>query len=274
MILDTEEQVIIRVHGPSDGPTLVYLPGLHGDWTLIASFRKALGQRVRFIETAYPDTLSWSLDDHAAAVEAALHQHGISAGWILAESFGSQVTWPLVRRQQFNIEGIILAGGFVRHPARWAAKVSGRWLASMPLAVIKTMLNGYARVAPWRFRRDPETASSIYDYINHLTERRRQALIHRLNLVAKSDFCLTATHMDVPLFALTGFWDPIVPWFFVRDWLRKKCPTLRQWKLLYRADHNVLGTASTLAAQTVLHWMQVTSPKPVPSPNYNPSHKW
>ena len=37
------ECVEVRVHGAEPLPTLIYLPGLHGDWTLIGSFRKALG---------------------------------------------------------------------------------------------------------------------------------------------------------------------------------------------------------------------------------------
>ena len=256
MILDTEQQVITRIHGPACGPTLVYLPGLHGDWTLIGSFRKALDRRVRFIEIAYPDTVSWTLDDHAAAVEKALAKTGVSAAWVLSESFSSQVVWPLAVRGRFKIEGVILAGGFVRHPARWAAKLSGRWLASIPLKAIRTVLIGYGKLAPWRFRREPETAACIYDYIDRISDEKRQALVHRLDLLAESDFCAAATHLNLPIFALTGFWDPIVPWFYVRRWLRKKCPSLREFKVLWRADHNVLGTAPEAAAETILHWMQ------------------
>jgi hypothetical protein len=30
-----QERLEVRVHGAASWPTLVYLPGLHGDWTLI-----------------------------------------------------------------------------------------------------------------------------------------------------------------------------------------------------------------------------------------------
>ena len=62
----------MRVHGDAATPTLVYLPGLHGDWTLIGRFRKTLGNRVRFVEVTYPRTLEWSLEDYATGVEKAL----------------------------------------------------------------------------------------------------------------------------------------------------------------------------------------------------------
>ena len=38
----------MRVHGDASLPTLIYLPGLHGDWTLVSSFRAAIAGRVRF----------------------------------------------------------------------------------------------------------------------------------------------------------------------------------------------------------------------------------
>src|SRR5947209_8660937 len=87
----TRESLQLRIHGSPALPTLIYLPGLHGDWTLIGRFRRALGNRVRFVEVTYPRTLDWSLADYAAGVEAALSSSRINTGWILAESFGSQV---------------------------------------------------------------------------------------------------------------------------------------------------------------------------------------
>ena len=81
----------MRVYGPpTQQPTLIYLPGLHGDWTLVSGFRRALAGRVRFVETTYPRTLTWSLEDYAAGIEAGLAERGISRGWLLGESFSSQ----------------------------------------------------------------------------------------------------------------------------------------------------------------------------------------
>src|SRR5687767_6510933 len=112
-------QLQVRVHGEADKPTLIYLPGLHGDWTLVGSFRAAVKDRVRFVEFTYPRTETWSLRDHAEAIIAALEKHGIKEGWILAESFGSVLAWTVVElaaQRGIAIRGIILAGGFVRYP--------------------------------------------------------------------------------------------------------------------------------------------------------------
>jgi len=122
----TEESVQIRIYGSPALPTLIYLPGLHGDWTLIGRFRRALGDRARFVEITYPRTLDWSLNDYGAAVEAALIAQGITAGWILGESFGSQVVWPLLERGNLKVAAVILAGGFVRHPIIWGVRAASR----------------------------------------------------------------------------------------------------------------------------------------------------
>jgi hypothetical protein len=58
----------------------------------------------------------------------------------------------------------------------------------------------------------------------------------------------------VPVYALTGFLDPIVPWFLVRPWLKRNCRALREYRIL-RADHTVLSTASKAAADLVVQWM-------------------
>ena len=45
--LSMDEQLQLRIKGEASLPTLVYLPGLHGDGTLIGGFLRALGGRVR-----------------------------------------------------------------------------------------------------------------------------------------------------------------------------------------------------------------------------------
>ena len=112
------EELQLRVHGAASLPTLIYLPGLHGDWTLAGGFLRALGGQARFVEMTYPRTLTWSLEDYAAAIETALARAGIPDGWLLGESFGSQPLWALVGRGKFPARGVILAGGFVKHPMR------------------------------------------------------------------------------------------------------------------------------------------------------------
>jgi pimeloyl-ACP methyl ester carboxylesterase len=248
------QEVELRVHGGAALPTLVYLPGLHGDWTLIGGFRKAVAGRVRFVEMTYPRTLAWSLDDYGAGVERALARAGIRGGWLLGESFGSQVAWALTARGGFQTEGLILAGGFVRHPMRRGVRLAERLVGSISLGLLTRLIFGYARVARFRFRREPEVLAAIGEFIARRTELDRQAAQHRLHLLAANDPGALARRIQVPVFALSGVLDPIVPWFLVRPWLKRHCRALREYRIL-RADHNVLSTASRASADLVVGWM-------------------
>ncbi len=249
------EKLEMRVHGDAALPTLVYLPGLHGDWTLVGSFRHAVRDQLRFVEMTYPRTLSWSLDDYAQAIETALVERGITRGWLLGESFGSQVLWRLVGRSRFQAEAVILAGGFVRYPMRWGVRLAECLGGSIPLSLITRILFGYAQAARFRYRHSPETLANIHEFIARRTERDRQAAVHRLRLIARNDPRPIARRVQAPVYGLTGLIDPVVPWCCVRPWLSKNCPSLREYRIIMGGDHNVLGTCAQGAAEQILQWM-------------------
>jgi len=249
----------MRVHGDAGTPTLIYLPGLHGDWTLIGRFRKALKQRVRFVEVTYPRTLEWSLEDYAAGVEAALADRGINRGWVLAESFSSSVAWRLVSRKNFRIDGLVLAGGFVQHPMIWAVRYAEWFCGAVSLAALIRILFGYARLARWRHRNSPEMIEGLNEFLARRTRLDQEAAKHRLHLLTKNDPRNIANQAQVPIYAVTGLVDPIVPWVFVRRWLKKNCRDLRDYQVITLSDHNVLGNAAEKSAEQVLKWMMVVS---------------
>jgi len=250
-----EEELQVRIHGDATLPTLIYLPGLHGDWTLIGSFRKAVDGRVRFVEITYPRTLTWSLDDYAAAIETTLVQNSINGGWLLGESYGSQILWALVARGKFPVQGVILAGGFVKHPMRMAVRMAEKFTGRVSMAIFVWIIFGYAKIARYRYRRSPETLAKIDEFVVRRTDLDRRAAQHRLHLIAQYDPRPIARRTALPVFGLSGFLDPIVPWPFTRRWLRKNCPALREYKIIRRADHNVLSTAPREAAQQILDWV-------------------
>jgi pimeloyl-ACP methyl ester carboxylesterase len=245
----------IRIHGEAALPTLIYLPGLHGDWLLVTRFRLAVAGRVRFVEFSYPHSVTWSVADFAAAVAEELRGHGIVKGWVLAESFGSQVAWGLLQTEGFRAEGLILAGGFVRHPWPVAVRVTEWLLRRLPLGVLTAVVSGYAVAARWRFKQDPEVMGALREFRARWGEPLRRAAAHRTHLVANNDPRPLARAVRVPVFALTGAWDPVVPWPPVRRWLRRECPGWRGSRVVWSADHNVLGTGTAAAAEQVLWWL-------------------
>lgn len=250
-----EKKLQLRIHGDKSLPTLIYLPGLHGDWTLAGGFLQALNGRARFVEITYPRTLAWSLDDYAAAIETALDQNGIKSGWLLGESFGSQPLWALVGRAKFPAQGVILAGGFVKHPMRWAVRLAERLTGRMSNRLFVWIIFSYAKIARLRYRKSPGVLARIDEFVERRTELDRRAAQHRLHLIANFDPRPIARQTKLPVYALTGILDPIVPWPFVWRWLKRNCPGLRDYKIIKRADHNVLGTGARRSTEQILEWV-------------------
>jgi pimeloyl-ACP methyl ester carboxylesterase len=256
--LSGPEQIQQRAHGDGSLPALIYLPGLHGDWTLVSSFRASMKGQVRFVEFAYPCRTDWLLDDYAQAIVDSLVNTGITEGWILAESFSSQVAWKILERadERFRPLGLILAGGFVRHPI--TPGVHGFHAAHrlMPNCCFGALLKFYACYARLRHRHAPETLASIAEFVARRTEADRAAIGSRYPLIADHDPREIAQRAMLPVYALTGFFDPIVPWPFVHPWLQKNCPGFRERRIIFKADHNVLGTAPQKSAEQILQWMK------------------
>jgi cephalosporin-C deacetylase-like acetyl esterase len=138
-----------------------------------------------------------------------------------------------------------------------AARVAG----GVSLTLLTRVLFGYARLIRARYAKSPEVLAEIETFIARRTELDRQAAVHRLRLIADSDFCDIAKATKAPVFAITGWLDPVVPWMFVRQWLRRNCPTLREYKILWIGDHNVLSTAANKSADQVVQWMNSTPAK-------------
>jgi len=263
------EELQIRVFGDAALPALIHLPGLHGDWTLVTGFRIALKYRVRFVEITYPRSLSWSIDDYTNAIEHALLSQGITHGWLIGESFGSQFAWELMAgnlpgtsrfqmdggKARFKVDGIILAAGFVKHPWKHGPGLL-RWIGE------KTTMKQYARelklyacYARFRHRRSPEVLASTDEFVARRTDLDRQAMRHRLTLLDQYDPRPIARQTRVPVYYLAGCVDPLVPSFLVRRWLRRNCPGYRTGKTFWLADHNVLGSCPARTADLVIKWI-------------------
>jgi pimeloyl-ACP methyl ester carboxylesterase len=250
----------IRVHGADTLRTLIYLPGLHGDWTLVSSFREAVAGHVRFVEFVYPSDCALTLEDYGRQIIAALKAEGIRGGWLLGESFGSQVLWELIR-QGYAAEGLILAGGFVRFPFLWGLASARHLCGSRATWPLKFMLWVYPRYARFRHRSAPVTLAAIDEFVRRrAAPGDREAMTHRMALIAASDPRPVAAACRVPVYSLSGFWDPIVFWGPVRRWLRASCPAFRQDRPLFWADHTVLATQPDAACRQILEWMSESLP--------------
>lgn len=251
--------VSIRVHDGA-GPTVIYLPGIHGDWGLIGAFRRALGGRVRFVEFAYSKD-EVTMERLAELVHSELKAHGVHAGWLLGQSFGSQVAWALMARG-FKADGVVLAGGFVKHPWPWGARLFRALLSGVPAAVVNPAYLGYTVLCNKLARRGPEEAEELLAFARNRGGKEWAAMSWRLSLIALSDPRAIARAMSNPVHYLGGMIDPLVPWPIVIRWLKRECPGYKGEVIIRSADHNVLGSSPRESAERVLAW--VTPIKQVP----------
>jgi pimeloyl-ACP methyl ester carboxylesterase len=259
----SDEHLQLRVHGDSSLPTLIHLPGLHGDWTLLGPFRTALNGRARFVESTYPRRFEWSLQDYAGAGEAGLLEHGITSGWILGESFSSLVAWQFLARQRapdraaaFHVSGLILVGGFVRHPWPWAVRFAHCTSRIVSLKLLRNLCRLYARAARRRCGDCPAAVAELDEFVERrANEADRQVMTCRYTLIAQGDPRPIAQHTTLPVHQLTGAWDPIVPWWQIRPWLRRHCPGYRASRIIWSGDHNVLLSAPRKSADQIMEWI-------------------
>jgi pimeloyl-ACP methyl ester carboxylesterase len=125
----------------------------------------------------------------------------------------------------------------------------------MPFSVVVWAMFAFTKFARFLFRHSPEQLADIAEFAARRTRLDALAATHRLRLIAANDPRPVARATRLPVFYLTGFFDPIVQWPLTRHWFKKNCPALRGVKIIRLADHNVLGTGSKAAARQVLDWI-------------------
>jgi pimeloyl-ACP methyl ester carboxylesterase len=251
-----------RVYSNPGKPVLVYLPGIHGDSTLFTSFRLKALRDFEVVEFDYPRSTVWTLEDYSSFVTQELRRHKIKSAWILAESYSSQVAWTMLERPaetHFVIEGIILAGGFVRYPIPALAALTASVMEVVPHPLWKILFSIYGRSARFRHRRAPETKAAVDEFIRRRTREDLAAMVHRIRLIVKNDPSEIARRAGCPVYLLAGVMDPVVFAWPVLVWLRGNCAGFSGHRFVWPADHNVLGTEPAKAFSQVLDWTRMRS---------------
>ena len=254
-----DEQLLCRAHGDSDRPTILYLPGIHGDWTLFSSFRALAQENFHVIEMTYPRKADWDLRNYARAISNEILERDLNDIWLLAESFGSQIAWellnPAARLSVNRFSGLILAGGFVRHPFPWLVGLARLGMAVFPHSVWSMLFRIYGSYAIFRHRKAPETRQAVREFVARRTPRDLAAIKRRLELIRLNDPSAIARVVTLPVYLLSGALDPVVPSLPVLRWLRKNCPTLAGERVIWPADHNVLGTEPGESLRQIARWI-------------------
>lgn len=261
-----ETELTIRLDGDRSNPCLIYLPGVHGDWTLLTSFRELAKEKFFVVQITYPRTLSWTMADYGREVSDVMGRLGTQSGWVLAESFSSQVAWAWLKHardnaESFRFDGVILAGGFVRYPFPWLARFTGAFFELVPWWLWKLLFWHYALYSTFRLRNAPSSSGTVDEFIARRTKLDIAAIWHRLRLIEQYDPRTISTTVPCPVYLLAGVIDPVVLTWPVLRWLRKNCPAFKASRIIWPADHNVLGTEPAKSLDQIVRWIQPSDKK-------------
>jgi hypothetical protein len=156
----------------------------------------------------------------------------------------------------FNTIGLILVGGFIRHPWPWAVQFAHSASRMVSLKLLRHLCKLYGRAARRHYCDCPEVVAELGEFVERRTnEPDRQVITHRYGLISQNDPRSIACHTALPVHQLTGAWDPIVPWWQVRPWLRRHCPGYRASRIIWSGGHNVLLSAPRKSADQILGWV-------------------
>lgn len=209
------------VHQESGAPLatpILFLPGVHGDWTPQLAARPLLNREFRFIETAYPRIATWSMDDFARALKQLLDDLGIESAHIVAESFGSLILWQFGLTHPKRVRSGTLLGGFSRPPRFRGAAAASVALRAMPTSLLESIIDIYvARRTALGEKRD---CFEMGAYPAARTRQGRYATANRLVMIQTSDFRNRLREVEFPVRYLGGARDIVVP-------VRREIATLR-----------------------------------------------
>ena len=99
------------------------------------------------------------------------------------------------------------------------------------------------------------------EFIARRTKLDIAAMRHRLRLIEQYDPRTIATGVPCPVYLLAGVIDPVVFTWPVLRWLRKNCPTFKTHRIVWPADHNVLGTEPEKSLDQIVRWIRPSDMK-------------
>ena len=159
-----EEQLQLRVYGEASQPTLIYLPGLHGDWTLIAQFPARDWQSCAVCGNYLPTHAHlgrwattppmWNAPSRKKAspadgCSANLSARKLCGRWWRADDLKSKASFS-----RADLCGIPCAQEFVLQEKH------GR--GNLPVSADTHHVWSAAKIARFRYRHSPETMANIH----------------------------------------------------------------------------------------------------------------
>jgi pimeloyl-ACP methyl ester carboxylesterase len=254
--LDQATGLVHQAEGDPQAPAIIYLPGVHGDWTPQVRARPILSRDFHFVETAYPRTHHWSIDDYARALKELLDDLGIDSAHIVGESFGSLVAWKFGIANPERFRSFTLVGGFSRPPRFRVAAAAAVALKSLPTNLLEAAIDLYvaAKSAAGEHRETFQSGA----YPAARTVRGRRATANRMTIIQESEFQNHLQEIRFPVRYVGGARDIVVP-------VRREIATLGaslpphcdfQSALVAGAPHALIASHPEQTVQHILRWVR------------------
>lgn len=211
-------ELIVQEGGRADAPPLVYVPGIHGDWTPLRRSRGLFHRRARLIEVAYPRQSRWRLRDYAESMDRMMNRLNLKSAHFAVESFGSLVGWQYLLTRPERVRSIVVVGGFTHSPGKPKVFLAQLGLRSISPELFEKGMEWYcsrllhssnAQAVERGVDRRELDPATLYPAAR--TPDGWRTIISRLSLIQNADFRPYLNRVRTPVRYLGGASDMVVP---------------------------------------------------------------
>ncbi|MCH8203536.1 MAG: alpha/beta hydrolase [Candidatus Hydrogenedentes bacterium] len=254
----SDDELIYQVSGEECATPVIYLPGVHGDWTPQAAARTILAEKFRLIEITYPKKPQWRIEDYMNALLSLLDRLEIRSAHVIAESFGSLVGWEFGLEHPARVRSMMIVGGFCQPPGP-AKVLFAKWgLSILPTEVFERGVDAYVSIRKHQGKLVRPEMEVDLPYAAVRTDLGLSATIRRFELIGRTDFRHQLHDFRVPVRYIGGELDLIVP-------VKREIETLDEIlaeetgfesRLIPGAPHMIISSHAEETAGQLVEWIE------------------
>ncbi len=265
-------ELVYRIRGAEGAVPVVYLPGVHGDWTPQAAASQILAGAFRLVEISYPKEPLWRMRDYASAVVSLLDRLEIESAHVVAESFGSLVGWEFGLEHQSRVRSMVIVGGFCQPPGPRKVLLAKWGLSVLPTGLFERGVNAYVAIRKHQGKLEHPEMEVDLPYAAVRSDLGRIATVSRFELICTSDYRHQLHEVSFPVRYIGGDSDLIVP---VKREIRTLGELLSgqvgfQSRLIADAPHMIISSHPVETAGQIADWIVEVEKRDGPSGDQRP----
>ncbi|MCH8204936.1 MAG: alpha/beta hydrolase [Candidatus Hydrogenedentes bacterium] len=250
-------ELVYRIRGGEGAVPVVYLPGVHGDWTPQAAASVILAGAFRLVEISYPREPLWRLEDYASALVSLLDRLEIESAHVVAESFGSLVGWEFGLEHGSRVRSMVIVGGFCQPPGPRKVLLAKWGLSVLPTGLFEQGVDAYVAIRKHRGKLEHPEMEVDLPYATVRTDLGRIATVSRFEIMCTSDYRHQLHEVLFPVRYIGGDSDLIVP---VKREIRTLSELLSeeagfQSRLIANAPHMIISSHPVETAGQIADWI-------------------